>query len=90
MKVTFEGKTKTFFPAFKLTLVPGENTIDDKLGGELLKAHNEACKRGGDKPCIKEVSASKPAAPVATSASSTKPSTSASAKPPTDDKKGAK
>lgn len=68
MKVHFEGKNKTFFPAYKLTLVPGENTIPDDIGKALVEANAVECKRGkgkNEKPRLTEVVAK----PVASSTS---------------------
>lgn len=54
MKLFFEGKNNTFFSTYKLTLKPGENTVPDELGAELLSRHADACNRGAvkDKPRI--------------------------------------
>lgn len=68
MKVFFESSSSSYFPLYKLTLVPGENTIPDDVGKEILDAHNEECKRGGDKPRIRLVPKAASAPPVVTSA----------------------
>lgn len=88
MRINFESKTPSYFPVWKLTLVPGENSIADKIGKELLEAQALDCKASGEKPRITAL----PAKP--TTEAKTKPIpvvTSATSSPKADkDKKGAK
>lgn len=55
MKIFFEGSTPSYFSLYKVTLVPGENKISDKVGEELLKAHELECKHGGAKPRLRKI-----------------------------------
>lgn len=88
MRVFFESKGPSYFTVYKLTLVPGENIIQDDIGESLLKAHAEDCKRSGDKPRIRKLEDKKPElAKVATSAT---PKSAAASKPVATPKKGAK
>lgn len=75
MRVFFESQVQSFFPVWKLTLVPGENVIPNKSGEALLEAHEAECVRSGDKPRIKRLAElrkpeAKPKPSVVTSATS--------------------
>ncbi|MCP4878325.1 MAG: hypothetical protein GY896_22965 [Gammaproteobacteria bacterium] len=84
MRIFFESKNKSYFPVWKITLLPGENVIPDDIGGELLKAHQSDCERGGKKDKARLWKLAEPAAKPITKP---KPPIPAFAKA---DKKGAK
>jgi len=84
MKIFFDSKVKSSFPLWKITLVPGENTVADKIGAELLDAHASDCKISGDKPRLRKIDEPKTGAkpkPISVV-------TSATSSPKADSKKG--
>jgi hypothetical protein len=60
MRIFFEAKNPSYFPLWKVTLIPGENIISDKIGEDLLKAHELSCKSSGESPCIRKLEEPKP------------------------------
>jgi len=80
MKVFFEAEVPSYFSAYKLTLVPGENAIPKNQEDDmkaLVAAHAQDCTRGAskDKVRLRILDEKKPAGKVVTSATPPSPKT---------------